>query len=90
MKDLEYIRSSKFVRIILTSLLEKNESTLMEIAKTNNIFIYSALVESRKILESNELVVSTKDGRNRILRLTDKGKRVAEALKNADDILSNI
>lgn len=87
--SIRYIKNSKFVRIILTSLLNGN-TTLMDIARKNNVYVYSALVDARKALEKYDLITSERKGRNRILAITEKGIELAKSLQATDNIIDSI
>jgi len=77
---------SKFVKAILLEALKSGKTTLIQVAKSNNIFAYSELVEARKFLEEQNLIESKKIGRTRIIKLTENGMKFAKQLKNLEEI----
>ena len=78
---------SKFAKTILLSLLEDNESSIVQVARKHKIFSYSELVRARRMLEEKGFIISEKRGRNRLMKLTEKGIEMAKTLKRADELI---
>ena len=80
---------SKYCKTMLLSVLE-GEMSLVEIARKNLIFGYAQLVKARKVLEENGLITSQRKGRARIIKLTEKGKEIAQKFKELEELKNEI
>ena len=87
MKDeILFIKTSKFPRKILISLLD-DKTTLPAIGSTLNydklkfFSIYAWWHKTMQILERQGFITTERKGRERVMHLTEKGKRLALVLK---------
>ena len=78
----------RVAKAILTTAYESNEEVnLIKIAEVNQIFSYSIIVKQRKQLEELGLISSRLKGKERYVKLTEKGKQFFERLKALEEVL---
>lgn len=65
---------------VLLFLVKENPTNLMKISKELHVN-YNWVLNTIRFLEQNEIVKTKKTGRERIIYLTEKGKKVVEKLK---------
>jgi len=78
---------SKVAKAILASTYNHEEINVIDIAREFQIFNYSMIVKQRKILEDSGLIQSSLKGRQRFMRITDKGRKFFEHLKGMEEIV---